>query len=346
MVKINYLSDDKVIDSKVGIGVASYEYAVDSIFPLINRFGAQRKLQDKKFYSRLRRDILDGCLMPPITLAFVVEDDVRLSNVADVEIYVNEKIESGFVLDGMQRLNALKTAMEEEGGKFPKEQDLFVSIILAHSKDKLIYRMITLNNGQRPMTARHQIEILTQELFDFEELDIDVQSEKERGERIVRGSFNLSDISSAYIAFLTDSLIVDNNKIIGERMDQILIGKIMDQNISSAGMEFNQVLSLIDGFSQDDAGKKWLKVSNNLIGFSVGVRRSYSVLAGASAVDFGMAVSRFDLAFKALNPAKVNIGRYRRELSRLFIERYEHYSAMDIEDIEAVFAEVTASYEE
>ena len=33
--------------------------------------------------------------------------------------------------------------------------------------DRLLYRMITLNNGQKPMTARHQIEILASNIFDF-----------------------------------------------------------------------------------------------------------------------------------------------------------------------------------
>ena len=62
---------DGVIDSVVATGKTTYRYAIDSLYPLIDRFSAQRKTQDKKFYARLERDILDKCLMPPLTIAFV-----------------------------------------------------------------------------------------------------------------------------------------------------------------------------------------------------------------------------------------------------------------------------------
>ena len=83
------------------------------------------------------------------------------------------------------------------------ESPLLLNIIISPNKDMLLYRMITLNNGQKPMTARHQIEILTQELFNFEDYNMDVQTEKERSEKIKRGAFNLGDISKGYLAFLT-----------------------------------------------------------------------------------------------------------------------------------------------
>jgi len=346
MIKINHSAIDSVIKSKVGIGYSSYQFAIEKIYPLVNRFGAQRKLQDKKFYERLRRDIVNGCLMPPITLAFVSADALSLSDELDIEDFVNREIENGFVLDGMQRLNSLRIAKEEMPDYFPGEQPIFINVVIAESKDKLIYRMITLNNGQRPMTARHQIEILTQELFDFDELDIDVQSEKERADKIVRGAFNLADISSAYVAFLTGSLIVDNNKIIGEKMDQILVGKIMDQDISAGGVEFKDVLTIVDVFAQNLEAKKWLKVSNNLIGFSVAIKKSYDCFQSMTSDEFSDAVQRFDAAFKAINPAKVNLGRYRRELVKYFIERFARLGGLDVEDLEAEFAEVTASFDE
>lgn len=346
MININYSSNDEVINSKVGIGHASYKFAIEKIFPLVNRFGAQRKLQDRKFYERLRRDIINGCLMPPITLAFVLEENDTPETNAEIQDYINKNIESGFILDGMQRLNALKTAQAENPDLFPENKTIFVNVIIAKSKDKLIYRMITLNNGQRPMTARHQIEILTQELFDFDELDISVQTEKERGEGIIRGAFNLSDISSAYIAFLTGSLIVDNNKIIGEKMDQILVGKIMDQEISNSYVEFKDILTLIDRFSTNLEAKKWLKVSNNLIGFSVGIKKSYDDFFKLTADEFSSAVQNFDAAFKAINPAKVNLGRYRRELSSIYIEKFSRYGVLDIEELEAKFSEITASFDD
>lgn len=49
--------------------------------------------------------------------------------------------------------------------------------------DRLLYRMITLNNGQKPMSARHQIEILASNMFDFDKLPILAVSEKNKSNK-------------------------------------------------------------------------------------------------------------------------------------------------------------------
>ncbi len=196
--------------------------------------------------------------------------------------------------------------------KFPQEKSLYLSIVISANKDMLLYRMITLNNGQRPMTPRHQIEVLTEELFDFSSLDIEIQSEKERGEKIKRGAFNLSDISKGYLAFFTNSVHNENNKIISEKMDEIIVGNIMTTAVVENGLEFQKVLELIDHYSANESAKSWLKTQNNLIGFCVGVKSAYDFLESLSANEFGLLVERFDAAFKSIDAAKVNLGKYRR----------------------------------
>lgn len=311
------IDHDDVIDSLVLTGRTTYGFAVDTIFPLINRFSSQRKLQSQTFYDRLRKDLLSGCIMPPITLAFVDTNELNFADAEAAQEYANLHIGNGYVLDGMQRLNTLHGIKNDEN--FDRDRTLFLNLIISPKKDMLLYRMITLNNGQRPMTPRHQIEVLTEELFDFTELDINVQSEKERGERIKRGSFNLADISKGYLAFFSGSVHVENNKIISEKMDEIIVGKIMDSAVIEGELEFEQVLRLIDVFSENPAAKSWLLVQNNLIGFCVGIRDSYDDLLALSASDFGEQVKKFDDAFKGINAAKVNLGRYRRDLSKVFI---------------------------
>lgn len=338
-VEVFDIAQDSVIDSKVASGKASYGFALDKLFPLINRFSAQRKTQDKKFYKRLERDILDGCLMPPLTIAFVDAGSAELTK-DTIQQYINKNIDSGYILDGIQRLNTLHRASESDG--FDKELPLYLNVIVAPTEDKLLYRMITLNNGQKPMTPRHQIEILTQELFDFEDVDIDVQTEKERSHKIIKGSFNLGDISRAYLAFLTGTVNNDNNKIIGDKMDQIIVGRIMDSKPGEYSVEFKSILKLIGDLSVNSKVKLWLKVSNNLIGFSVGTKSSYETLSNISADDFSESVQLFDDAFKAINPSKVNLGKYRRELSKAFIERYEEYSEMDELELIEEFMELTS----
>lgn len=329
--------EDKVIKSKVLLADLSYEEALRDLHPLINRFDAQRKLLDTKFYSRLERDIVAGCMMPPLTIAFVSE---QVNTISDFKSFVNTNITKAYILDGIQRLNTLKRASSQEG--FDGTRRMLLNVIISPTKDMLLYRMITLNNGQKPMTPRHQIEILTQELFDFSELHIDIQSEKDRSEQIIRGAFNLGDLSRGYLAFLTDNVHNENTKIIGEKMDQILIGRILDSQITSSKIEFKDILELIDKLaSKNEQIKTWLKVSNNLIGFCVGIKKSFETLNNENPESIETEIKKFEEAFKAINPSKVNLGKYRRELSKYFVEEYDSIKEKSAEELIESFAEIT-----
>lgn len=332
-------AEDGVINSVVATGKTTYQYAIENLYPLIDRFSAQRKAQDKKFYARLERDILDHCLMPPITIAFVEKEFEAISE-NEIAKYISDNIHSGYILDGIQRLNTLNRASENE--RFDGAQSLYINVIISPTEDKLLYRMITLNNGQKPMTPRHQIEILTQELFDFSDIDITIQSEKERAENVVKGSFDLGDVSKAYLAFLTGTVNNDNNKIIGEKMDQIIVGRIMDKQPTDEDIEFKEVIIEIDRLSVNPIVKKWLKVGNNLIGFSVGIKSSHEIIKDTNGDSFSEATELFESAFKAINPSKVNLGKYRRELSQKFIENYDQYSAFDEMELVEQFMELTS----
>lgn len=330
MITISHVDKDLVIDSWVLSGYCSYGYALEKLHPLIGRFEAQRKIQSQTFYERLRRDIVQGCIMPPITVALVAENPAFGDQGFDFQRYINNHLENGYILDGMQRLHNLAIVSTEEG--FDPDRNVYLSVVIAAKKDMLLYRMITLNNGQKPMSPRHQIEVLTQELFDFEELGIAVQTEKERSERIVRGAFNLADISKGYLAFLTDNLHNDNTRIIAEKMDELIISKIMQAG-PAQGIEFQDILSMIDRFAEDSTAKAWLKTQNNLIGFCVGVKSSHDLLGGKSPEEFGELCARFDEAFKAINAAKVNLGKYRRELSFKYIRSLDVLQDYEVNEL-------------
>tara|TARA_R110001583_G_scaffold70810_2_gene199982 strand:- start:250 stop:831 length:582 start_codon:yes stop_codon:yes gene_type:complete len=193
------------------------------------------------------------------------------------------------------------------------------------------------------MTPRHQIEILTQELFDFKDLDMEVQTEKERSEKIVRGAFNLGDISRGYLAFLTDNVHNENTKIIGEKMDQILVGRILDSNVTNCKIEFQEVLQEIDRLAHNhEQNKKWLKTSNNLIGFCVGIKTNFEQVQLTTQEKFNNEIEKFETAFKAINPSKVNLGKFRRDLSKYFITNYNEISEMDSDELIERFAVITA----
>ncbi len=65
------------------------------------------------------------------------------------------------------------------------------------------------------------------------------------------------------MAFFTNSVHNENNKIISEKMDEIIVGNIMTTAVVENGLEFQKVLELIDKYSVNENAKSWLKTQNN-----------------------------------------------------------------------------------
>jgi hypothetical protein len=337
-MKVYNISKDYVINSICCLAETNYNYTLENIYPLINKLDEQRKILDSKFYKRLERDILVGCLMPPLTLAFVNEGGIP-NDLDEFSNYVNKNISNGFILDGIQRLTTLKSASKKEG--FDDKKEIFFNIIIADNKDKLLYRMITLNNGQKGMTPRHQIEILTKELFDFEKLSIIVQTEKEKSENPIKNSYSLGDIAKGYMAFLTNNVNNENSKIIEEKMDEILVGRILDNDISNNQIEFYDVIVFVAKHSSNLNCLNWMQTANNFIGFSVGFNNSHQLLNELDSIQIEIELQKFEAAFKILNLSKINLGKFRRELSKEFIQNLAKYRELNIEELAEVFFELT-----
>ncbi|WP_430439543.1 hypothetical protein [Shinella sp.] len=337
---------DEVIKSAVVSGRTTYEEALERFYPLIDRFEEQRKLQRPRFYDRLKKDILAGCIMPPITLAFVHEAMSAEVNIHAISDFIQANINEGYVLDGMQRLNTLKAASVEEG--FDPARPIFVSVIIAEKYDLLLYRMITLNNGQKPMTVRHQVEMLTGNLIgkmmgDGALQNITILKEKETEQNSPKGSFRMVDVASAYLAFLTGGPNNQNSRFIEEKLDEILVGKVMESGLTSEQTSFTDVLSQVDRVSENPVVKDWLRNENNLIGFTLGAKKSNIELSQITPEHFASCILAFEAAFQAINPSKVNVGKYRRELSLHFIENIDTLKDAREEQLTEEFFELTVN---
>lgn len=331
---------DEVIESYFLTGSTDYEYALKKFHPLINQLNIQRKIQNKNFYKRLEIDILKGCVMPPITLAFINNNVGNIKTTADFENFVNANIATGFVLDGIQRLNTLERVFNESKGDLDLQRPLFINVVICPSRDNLLYRMVTLNNGQKPMTARHQIEILTSYIYDFKAIGLEVLTEKEAANSRNTKAFKKADIITAYIAFLSNTPNLDNNKIIQEKMDELIARKIIESNITSDGIEFIEVLDEISRLKENERCLKWFKVNNNLIGFCLGIKKSLDIVRNTSPNDFADSLDIFEEAFSNFDVSKIKLSRERRKFSMLFIEDYDSLKLMDSYDLLLAFNEL------
>lgn len=324
-IHIHSVHDDNVINGKFMTGKTDYDFAIKNLYPLVDRLPIQRNLQNPAFYSRLRLDILKGCIMPPLTLALISDKSALPGKLKEAEDYINDQINQAFVLDGIQRLNALYKTYEEPelNLKIDLARPIFVNIIICKSMDNLLYRMITLNNGQRPMTANHQIEILLGNIYEFRDLNIIIQTEKEKGKSgKYKNAFDKSNIIKSYLAFLTKSTAIENRKIIDSKMDELIAKKIIESNITEGSLEYSSVISLINRFSALAYLKRWFDNTNNIIGFSVGIRSSFNAVNGLSAPDFEKALQEFEKAFDALNLSTIKLSRERRNLTEYYIAHF------------------------
>jgi hypothetical protein len=339
MIQIFSVARDEVIKSSVSIGQCTYAYAIQNFVPLLNRFGEQRKIQSKNFYARLRSDILQGCVIPPITLAFDNKDNSENLNINNICEFIRDNIADGYILDGMQRLNTLLDASNDDN--FNENMIVPVNVIIAQKYDLLLYRMITLNNGQKPMTARHQIEMLTRGLINKSNLEIIIMTEKETEGGNPRGAFRQSDISEAYIAYMSNSLHNQNNRIIESKLDEILVGKVMESNLTDEKIDFQQVLQRVSDLSQNQDVKDWLRLGNNLIGFCVGAKQSFDYLLGMDANAFAAGLKKFETAFASLETSKVNVGKVRRDWAKHYIGNIANLAEADQDQVDSAFVELT-----
>lgn len=327
-IKVYDVAYDNVIKSHFAIGSTSYSYAIDELFHLIDKLKIQRKLLENKIYKRLENDLKVGCIMPPITVAFISEEN--LQNPHEIKNYINQNIKNAFILDGIQRLSTLNRISKEIHQDVLDRGIITLNILICPSMDNLLYRMITLNNGQKPMTPKHQIEILTTNDPIFNSLEMRLTTEREG---YTKDTISRADIVKAYLAYISNSTNIDNNKIIESKLEELIAENIMT-SFDDKEVDFTDIIKLISSFiDNDDELLKWFKVSNNLIGFCVGIRNSYNVLDGESIEGFKDNIKIFDEALKSFDSSKIKIGMYRRNAVKEFIYSYDFLQNKSVNEV-------------
>lgn len=318
---------DNVIDGYVITGQTTYRVALNYFAPLIGRLDMQRDALKTKFYARLEADIIRGCVMPPITIALIHPFNKQGIDENEIYSYIDTNIANGFVLDGIQRLSTLIKASSQPD--FDETRPIHVNFVLAPSRDRLLYRMITLNNGQRPMSARHQIDVLADAFFEFDHLDINLVAEKGNARVRAPDSFKKADFVKGYVAYLSGSVSIDNQKIIEEKMDELIASRIIESDIPTSKIEFSDIVELINKLSKSLYLRDWIRVQNNFIGLCVGIKTSLVAFQKDDIEQIAASIENFEKAFSSINVSKVNLGKVRRESVSKFIENFELVKNLD-----------------
>lgn len=330
-IKLYDVQYDNVIKSYyVTVGV-DYAYAIEKLIPLMNKLDFQRNPLRASFYKRLEEDIEIGCIMPNITVAIKVDD--KMPKKEDItENYIDDALTNAFILDGIQRLNTLSRI---NLSKLNLNRKLYCNILISDSMDRLLYRMITLNNGQKPMSTRHQIEILAGNIFDFNLLPILSVTEKEKKHKNKKDEdkMNKESLIKGYLAYISNSVNIDNQKIIEEKMNELIADKILNSNIASKNGEFQDVVYYISNMMRNEYLNSWFKIANNFIGFSAAMNTAFLQIQKVSMDELQERILLFEETFLAIDVSKIKLGMARRRMVKFYFENYFKFSKYGYSDL-------------
>lgn len=354
--EVTGLEYDNRISSFMVSARADYDWYIEKTRGSEENLVIQRDIiKGSKPYKNLRTDIRLGCILPTIVLAAKdVEESVTDKYLSDSgfikasdddllsleESLRGIKPDSVDIIDGLQRTNALRQVLSEldavERETFLK-RSLRLEIWLNIPFYPLAYRMLLLNAGQRPMSMKHQIDILStglaDDLSDINGLEVIKVKDKKR--RVKPGQFHLAVLAQAFQAWLQRSPNVDRTNLVVETM-------AVDEALESLGIDlaedgeenrdsFRQCVSWIIKIDES-LGQDNLKFFGNetvILGFSAAIgfchkndkfkgRIEPSIRTLLEETDWSgldpMGVDTFDAIRRGIDTKKYNVGEATRNL--------------------------------
>ena len=206
MRSITFVLLDKKVNSRNIQFVIDIGIYADLAGDIINNNHYQRKRVIKigSIYNLLKEDILKECKIPPIVLASTStlragssNDELLDEVLAD---FSNLKI-----LDGLQRslsiidvYNTNKDYFDNLAEKYMIRVEAYLSI----SDTGILYRMLTLNTGQTPMTLRHQLEILFSKYAEGGVDGVTILREVDEAAVKTINAYRFADLIEGYTSFL------------------------------------------------------------------------------------------------------------------------------------------------
>lgn len=219
-------------------------------------FNIQRGRQNHPAYPRMRRDIAEGALLPTITLAASPNVSPDLSDLLDARNY-QEFIKRISVpgtlkiLDGLQRTYILDD-LSKENHQFVNGQSVHLEIRLEHDLKQLIYRIIVLNSGQKPMSMRHQVEILFSVFKGVLEEGIpglELVTERGGARRTRSRKYSLERMATGYHAYILRSTEFEKQNLVAQ---QIAEATILEKDEQELGQQFDEFKRYLRSYAELD----------------------------------------------------------------------------------------------
>jgi hypothetical protein len=304
------------INLLVEISMAEYVEIAKTILTN-NAFQRRRVKSSATVYSLLKEDLKQGCIIPPIVLALSQNlDNTTISKLSDEELIkvINQNHKNLLILDGLQRtytLIELRDQIVQE-----KDEDLInmldtrqlrVEIYLGINKIGILYRMLTLNTGQTPMSLRHQVEILYSDYLSTPPPNILLLTESDNRTPQNFGEYKFKDVIEGFDSYLErDELPIDR----GDLLDNIKSLEKLSKENNQLDL-FSTFLEAYNSFiiKVDEISPAWIfeknEISYSMSGSAfgknvVGIFSKSQALTGFGSaigklIDFGISTSFQDI---------------------------------------------------
>lgn len=288
--------------------------------------GAERNLEiqrsiikGSKAYATLRADLKRGCVLPPIVTAVNIALTTPIEQIVAekdydrlTEDFANLQTQDVYVIDGLQRTNAIRQTLNELNAEEKErflERELRIEIWVNITFGAIAYRMLLLNAGQKPMSVKHQVEILSSKLIDdlaaIPHLDIFRTADGRR--RSQPGQFKLANIAQSFQAWLQGQPNLD------------LRNTVMEELLAESAIE---VLgnSAVNGGADEGIG--FHRFMNWLVSFDIALTPTNLSFLGSETVILGISA-----AVGALERSETLLPRVWPALNKLLAECQAHPEA-------------------
>lgn len=266
-----------------------------------NDLQRKRVRSSKTVYSLLKMDLMKGCVIPPIVLAIRSDDEgVDYLEGDDLQNYIVQNKDKVIILDGLQRTYTLIDAEKDilnsgSGDNIEKfyNHTLRLEIYVNINRFGVLYRMLTLNTGQTPMSIRHQLEMLYRDMLGIEVEGVTLvtdNSGKAKPEDFQFAFKNLIDGFNAYVSRNAQPMdrqdLLESIKVLENMSSENLQVDLFKEFVEVYADFFNRIYDLAGDFYVDDSVIEEFEITGSPYGKSVaGIFATSQAMTG-----FGSAV--------------------------------------------------------
>ena len=257
-------------------------------------------------YSLLKNDLKRGCVIPPLVLAIAGNKDINL-NVENAIIAqdIVDKIKNDckdiLILDGLQRTYTLIDADTEMAQEEPKNYQKFLNyklrleIYVDINKFGVLYRMLTLNTGQTPMAARHQLEMLYRDKLNTSIEGVKLITDMQGKVNPDNNEFVFKNVIDGFNSYMNRNELpidrqelLENIQMLENMSSEDVSNDIFEEFLGIYVKVFNRLCEISNNYCLTDEDRDMYEISDSPFGKSV--RKVFST--SQAMTGFGAAIGR------------------------------------------------------